>query len=256
MSDMRHSIRESFLTAVFSLLGYVANCDGPINRNEGKRIKFYINKMNLSDEEQRTALYLIKAATRPEFNASQVLQTFRAATTPKLIQILLVHLITMAKADGYLVKKELHAIQWIARELGYKSVAFNHLLRIIYAQDQLAQRRHPPQPATQHTQNTYSDPKKAQAKSHSGSNHSHNQPRYQNMDLEKAYEVLGIRADMTEDEIRRNFQKLVSQSHPDKLVSQGLPPDQLHAATERFKQLLAAYEFIKHYRSMYSATQS
>ena len=255
MSDTRLSIRESFLTAVFSLLGYVANCDGPINRSEGKRIKFYINKMNLSEEEQRHALNLIKAATRPEFNASQVLQTFRSATTPKLIQILLVHLITMAKADGYLVKKELHAIQWIARELGFKSVVFNHLLRIIYTQDQMAARRNPPQPLTDYTQNTYSDPKKAQTKSHSNG-HSHNQPRYQIMDLQKAYEVLGISAEMTEDEIRRIFQKLVSQAHPDKLVSQGLPADQLHAATERFKQILAAYEFIKHYRSMYSAAQS
>ncbi|MEN0036635.1 MAG: co-chaperone DjlA [Cellvibrio sp.] len=255
MSDTRQSIRESFLTAVFSLLGYVANCDGPINRAEGKRIKFYINKMNLSEEEQRKALHLIKAATRPDFNASQVLQTFRAATTPKLIQILLVHLTTMAKADGALVKKELHAIQWIARELGYKSVTFNHLLRIIYAQDQIALRRQPPQAATEYTQNTYSNPTKAQAKSHSGNNQSHNQPRYQNMDLQQAYEVLGITADMTEDEIRRNFQKLISQYHPDKLVSQGLPPDQLHAATERFKHILAAYEFLKHYRSMYSATQ-
>lgn len=251
----RQSIRESFLTAVFSLLGYVAHCDGPINRSEGKRIKFYINKMNLSEEEQRKALYLLKTATRPDFNASQVLQTFRVATTPKLIQILLVHLITMAKADGYLVKKELHAIQWIARELGYKSVVFNHLLRIIYAQDQLALRRHPPQPATEYTQSTYADPKKTQAKSRTSGNNPRSQPRYQNMDLQKAYEVLGITADMTEDEIRRNFQKRVSQSHPDKLVNLGLPPDQLHAATEHFKHILAAYEFLKHYRSMYSASQ-
>jgi DnaJ like chaperone protein len=161
----------------------------------------------------------------------------------------------MAKADGYLVKKELHAIQWIARELGFKSVVFNHLLRIIYTQDQIAARRNPPQPITDHTSNPYSDPKKAQSKSHSNG-YSHTQPRYQNMDLQKAYEVLGITADMTEDEIRRIFQKLVSQSHPDKVVSQGLPADQLHAATERFKQILAAYEFIKHYRSMYSAAQS
>lgn len=247
MPDKRQSIREAFLKAAFSFLGYIAGCDGAINRDEVNRLKIHMKKMHLSEDEQRSALHLFKAGTAPDFNASQALQEFRTATTPKLIQILLVHLLTMARADGYLVEKELHALQWIAREVGYDSVVFNHLLKMIYEQDQLALSRNPPKPAQP---NTYSAPAKEQAKA----NHNTHRPTANhNQDLLKAYKILGVTAEMTEDEMRRTYKKLASQLHPDKLMSQGLAADQLAASNERFKQIQAAYAFIKKYRSIYSA---
>lgn len=276
MPDKRQSIREAFLTAAFRFLGYIAHCDGPINRSEIHRLKVHMKKMNLPEEEQRQALHLFKSGTAPDFDASQALQEFRAATTPKLIQILLVHLITMARADGYLMEKELHAIQWIARELGYKSIVFNQLLKIIYTQDQLALSRNPPKPAQQDIYNTsysehstyreHSAPHQGQGKtyqysnSHSG-NHHHsrsnnqtgNQPSNHNQDLQKAYAILGVTADMTDDEIRRIYKRLASQLHPDKLMSQELPQDQIDTATERFKRVQAAFSFIKKHRSIYGA---
>ena len=97
MLDKRQSIREAFLTGAFRFLGYIAHCDGPINREEIERLKVHMKKMHLSEDEQRNALLLFKSATAPEFNASQALQEFRTSTTPKLIQILLVHLVTMAR---------------------------------------------------------------------------------------------------------------------------------------------------------------
>jgi DnaJ like chaperone protein len=247
MPDKRQSIREAFSKAVFSLLGYIAHCDGQINRDEIDRLKVHMKKMNLSEDEQRNALLLFKSGTAPDFNASQTLQEFRISTTPKLIQILLVHLLTMARADGYLMEKELHALQWIARELGYKSIVFNHLLKMIYAQDQLALSRNPPKPAQQEA---YSAPQKDHMRTGHNANH---QPGNQSPELQKAYKILGVTADLTEDEIRRAYKKLVSQLHPDKLMSQGLPQDQLIAATERFKRIQAAYSFIKKHRSIYAA---
>lgn len=261
MSDKRQIIRDSFLKALFSLLGYIAICDGTINRSEVKRIKFYMNKMELTETEQHKALLLFKAGTRPDFNASEAVQEFRKTTTPKLVQIMLVYLITMAKTDGHLTKKELHAIQWVARELGFKSVIFNHLLRMIYAQDQSAARRNPhtpeyaqQQPASETRQQPTSQQgntrnNNAGHSTYGSGNHNHNK------DLQRAYDILGVKSDMTDDDIRRVYQKLVSQLHPDKLMNLGLPSDQLNALTERFKRVLAAYEFIKKYRSIYTAAR-
>lgn len=274
MPDKRQTIRAAFLQAAFSSLGYIASCDGPINRDEVNRLKIHMKKMHLAEDEQRHALHLFKSATAPDFNASQMLQEFRAATTPKLIQILIVHLLTMARADGYLMEKELHALQWIAHELGYHSVVFNHLLRMIYEQDQLALSLHPPQPTQPDNYSAPSwEPKKAQKtkqkkeppKTHSPihtytNTHTHTHRNTSNninsgthnQDLLKAYAILGVTADMTEDEIRRSYKKLASQLHPDKLLSQGLPQDQINATTEGFKQIQAAYAFIKKYRSIYT----
>lgn len=254
MPDKRQTIRAAFLQAAFSSLGYIASCDGPINRDEVNRLKIHMKKMHLAEDEQRHALHLFKSATAPDFNASQMLQEFRAATTPKLIQILIVHLLTMARADGYLMEKELHALQWIAHELGYHSVVFKHLLKMIYEQDQLALSLHPPQPTQP---DTYHAPPKEQkkepTKTHTHTHRTTNNTSTHNQDLVKAYTILGVTADMTEDEIRRSYKKLASQLHPDKLLNQGLPQDQISANTERFKQIQVAYAFIKKYRSIYTA---
>lgn len=272
MPDKRQTIRAAFLQAAFSSLGYIASCDGPINRDEVNRLKIHMKKMHLAEDEQRRALYLFKSATAPDFNASQMLQEFRAATTPKLIQILIVHLLTMARADGYLMEKELHALQWIAHELGYHSVVFNHLLKMIYEQDQLALSLHPPQStqpdiysasSREQKKEQKKEPPKTHSPIHTYTNtHTHrnntnntnntNNSVTHNQDLLKAYAILGVTAEMTEDEIRRSYKKLASQLHPDKLLSQGLPQDQINATTEGFKQIQAAYAFIKKYRSIYT----
>lgn len=257
MPDKRQSIRAAFLKAAFSFLGYIASCDGQINRDEINRLKVHMKKMRLSKDEQRCSLHLFKSGTAPDFDASQALQEFRTSTTPKLIQILLVHLVTMARADGYLMEKELHALQWIARELGYNSIVFNHLLKMIYEQDQLALSRNPLQPAQPDTFSTHSREQAKEEKEQKKTNHnSYRSPNHtnHNQDLLKAYKILGVTAEMTEDEIRRTYKKLAGQLHPDKLMSQGLPQDQLNATTERFKRIQAAYSFIKKHRSIYTAS--
>jgi DnaJ like chaperone protein len=257
MPDKRQLIHDAFITAVFRFLGYVASCDGAINRQEINRLKVHMKKMNLVEDEQRSALQLFKSATKPDFNAREALTEFHAATTPKLIQILLVHLITMARADGHLVEKELHAIQWVARELGYKSVTFNHLLKIIYTQDQVAQGNNPPKPVaadTYHANFNDTHPshdlsRSAQANTNSNS---HSTAASQDQDLHKAYKILCVNAGMTEDEIRRTYKKLASKLHPDKLMSQGLPQERLNTALDDFKRIQAAYAFIKRHRSLYT----
>lgn len=263
MPDKRQLIHDAFITAVFRFLGYVASCDGAINRDEIDRLKVHMKKMNLVEDEQRRALQLFKSATTPDFNAREALTEFQAATTPKLTQILLVHLITMARTDGYLVEKELHAIQWIARELGYKSVTFNYLLKIIYTQDQVAQRQNPARADAQvandssasystsdhhdllnNTQINNAQPNTNESSRRTVASH--------DQDLHKAYKILGVNPGMTEDEIRRIYKKLVNKLHPDKLMSQGLPQERLNTALDNFKRIQAAYSFIKKHRSLYT----
>ena len=248
MPDKRQMFRDAFLKAVFSLLGYVAACDQPLNRQEVQRLKVQMEKMRLSETEQRHALQLFKAGTQAGFNVHQALQEFRQATTPKLIQILIVHLITMARADGGLVEKELHAIQWLARELGYKSIVLFQLLKMIYTQDQVAQRKllangEPP---------LYQAGQKVDKPASASAQNSASASSSQNLDLNNAYTILGVNSGMTEEEIRRAYKRLASQFHPDKLASQGLGQDQLKVATEEFKKILAAYKFLKKHRFLYS----
>ncbi len=262
MTDKRQLIHNAFITAVFRFLGYVASCDGAINRDEIDRLKVHMKKMNLVEDEQRRALQLFKSATTPDFNAHEALKEFHAATTPKLTQILMVHLITMARVDGYLVEKELHAIQWIARELGYKSVTFNYLLKIIYTQDQVAQRQNPPKPVAVDTSSANESTTSYNTSDHhdllnnAQANKNESSRRASaghDQNLHKAYKILGVNSGMTEDEIRRIYKRLSHKLHPDKIMSQGLPQERLNAALDDFKRVQAAYSFIKKHRSLYTS---
>ena len=50
-------------------------------------------------------------------------------------------------------------------------------------------------------------------------------------------------------ELKKAYRKLISQHHPDKLVSKGLPEEMMKIATEKTREIKEAYEFIKEHRS-------
>ena len=48
--------------------------------------------------------------------------------------------------------------------------------------------------------------------------------------------------------IKKAYRKLVSQYHPDKLVSHGLPEEMMEAAKKRVREINTAYDQIKQAR--------
>lgn len=58
------------------------------------------------------------------------------------------------------------------------------------------------------------------------------------------YAVLGLSASATEAEIKKTYRTLIRKHHPDKLASQGLPPELMAQATEKMKRINAAYSTI------------
>jgi len=63
--------------------------------------------------------------------------------------------------------------------------------------------------------------------------------------LQQSYASLGIKAEASPKEIKRAYRKLVSQYHPDKLVSQGLPKEMMEMSKKRVREINAAYDKIK-----------
>jgi len=63
--------------------------------------------------------------------------------------------------------------------------------------------------------------------------------------LPQAYAQLGLTSSASDAEVKKAYRKLVSQYHPDKLVSRGLPEEMMEMAKTRVRDINTAYEQIK-----------
>src|SRR5690606_16524316 len=58
------------------------------------------------------------------------------------------------------------------------------------------------------------------------------------------YFIIKASRDMSDDELKRHYRKLVAENHPDREIARGLPPEAVKIATERLAVINAAWERI------------
>jgi DnaJ like chaperone protein len=74
--------------------------------------------------------------------------------------------------------------------------------------------------------------------------------RYQGDALGKYYSILGAAPADSDEKIKQQYRKLVSEYHPDKISSKGLPEPFIQFANEKFREVQDAYEKIRSRRKM------
>jgi DnaJ like chaperone protein len=235
-------VRESFFNTTFVLLGHIANCDGYVNRDEIRRTQNYMEKMQLSPYCKQQAIRLFRTGSSPQFNMAETLEDFKdaVAKSPRITEVLLIYIISVARVDGLLVEKELKMVRLVASILGYSSIIFEHMLRMITAQENIYSSTGNTQ-SSESTKNT-NDKKNTKDKKNGNSENQH-KPNAGEL-LASAYDALGVEAGADKAEVKKAYRKLVNQYHPDKVQGQGLPPEFINAATEYFKRIQVAYEYI------------
>ncbi len=65
-----------------------------------------------------------------------------------------------------------------------------------------------------------------------------------------AYQILGVKASATDDEIRAAWKKLMRENHPDSLASKGVPPEFVARASDKVARINAAWDRIKRDRKL------
>ncbi|MDJ0610538.1 MAG: TerB family tellurite resistance protein [Kiloniellales bacterium] len=64
------------------------------------------------------------------------------------------------------------------------------------------------------------------------------------------YGVLGVRRDVSDDDLKGAYRRLVRENHPDKLVAQGMPQEFVDLANEKLAQINAAYDTVRKHRGL------
>ncbi|GGY68753.1 co-chaperone protein DjlA [Cellvibrio zantedeschiae] len=256
-TNQHTDIQELFFRTVFTLLGYVAKRDGAINQREVKRTETYMEKMELDAAHKREAIRLFKMGAEPEFTIDKTIKQFQwlAEKSPNLVQILLVYLINLARVDGLLVNQEIEAVQKVALGLGYTNITFQHLLKMVSAQNKFGDAIQDQKPQNKPIKNRTPESKSTPFTENQSAKKSKKTCEEQTKDFETrsdqlpaAYAVFDLPPTASDAEVKKSYRNLVNQYHPDKLIGLGLPPYMIQSATECFQKIQAAYNYIKEAR--------
>lgn len=208
--QVNERVQTAFFTAVFSLMGYIAKADGKVSRDEISLAEQVMAQMQLQAAQRKLAVSLFEQGKQPAFPYVQVLEQFRKECHRRrnLIQMFLEILTATALADGQMNPAERRVLDSIATSLGYAKSDYDRLVMRMSAQYRF---------------NTDVTPAQK---------------------LNDAYKVLGLTANAEAAEVKKAYRKLMSQHHPDKLVSKGLPEQMMEMATKKTQEIKTAYETI------------
>lgn len=208
--------RDSFFGAMFSTLGHINKADGHVTKAEIAAAESLMRRLQLSETERQRAIKYFQAGKERDFDFEATLREFgRHSMLRHELRIMFIELlIEAALSDGILSQAERAIMMRACTVLHIPANVFSAMLR---------------------------------ARQGGGSySYSGQQPRANlEQSLQQSYASLGINAEASVQEVKRAYRKLVSQYHPDKLVSQGLPDEMMEMSKRRVREINAAYDKIK-----------
>lgn len=212
----RNRTRDTFFRALFSTLGHISKADGLVTKAEVEAAENLMRRMTLTEEERHRAIRFFQQGKDPEFDFYRTLQQFakQAKRQYELRVKFLELLLEAAITNGTLSVAEDAILERVR-------IALDIPIKVYVAM--MGAREKEPEPSY----STYRSPtRKIQT-------------------LAQSYAALGLLDSANPQEVKQAYRKLVSQYHPDKLSSQGLPDEVMEMAKRRVREINAAYDKIK-----------
>ena len=213
----------AFLDATFAIMGALSKADGVVTRDEIQAAKRIFEMLRLSPEQRDRAQDAFNRGKAPDFDLDGEVDRLKGAVgfgRGPLLRLFLQLQCMAVAADGVVHASEHAMLVRIARRLGLTEFDVAQLEALL----------------------------RAGTRSTSGAGAGGSAGPSPAARLGDAYTALGVTSESSDSEIKRAYRRLVSENHPDKLASRGLPESMREVAEERTRELNAAYDLIKESR--------
>ena len=213
--------QHTFFDALFATLGHLGKADGRVTPHEIQMVESLMQQMHITGDHRQRAIRLFNQGKQPDFQLEPALQPFLHASVVRqdLRQMFTEILVEAAFSSGSVSAEETAILQKVATQL--------HIPGPVFA---------------------------AMMNARSGAGGAYYQSGGQRApgrrvdSLDQAYAKLNLKQSATDAEVKKAYRKLVSQYHPDKLVSRGLPEEMMDVAKSRVREINTAYDQIKQTR--------
>ena len=215
--DPRERTQTAFFTATFSVMGHLAKADGVVTRDEIRVASRVMDEMQLGGAHRELAQRLFRQGRTPDFPVGEVLDQLRRECrySTHLITMFVEILLHAAYADGTLHGQERALLASICARLRLPAEELDRLEAMVRAEYHA--RAGKPSDA---------------------------------LSPADAYAILGVEETCSDAELKRAYRRMMNRHHPDKLVAKGLPEEMMRVATEKTREIKAAYDRLKEVRGL------
>ncbi len=226
----RQRVQSAFFTATFATMGHLAKADGRVSEAEIALAESIMSQLRLSPEMRSAAIKLFGEGKSAHFDLPAVVETFRRECRGQrtLVQMFLEIQLQAAYVDGEPTLAQRRVLEQIRGGLRIPEILFKQLETLVRLQRQFSAG--------------------AGAQGASGASGWRQAPT-RGPSLKEAYALLGVSPKDSDATIKKAYRRLLSQHHPDKLVSKGLPEEMMRMATQKTHEIRRAYEMIQDARA-------
>ena len=215
--DPHERTQTAFFTATFAVMGHLAKADGIVTRDEIRLASRVMDEMRLSAAHRRLAERLFREGRSPDFPVGDVLDQLRRECrfSSHLVTMFVEILLHAAYADGTLHAGERALLASVCARLRLPAGELERLESMVRAEHRA--RGGKPSDA---------------------------------LSAADAYAILGVDESCSDAELKRAYRRMMSRHHPDKLVAKGLPEEMMRVATEKTREIRAAWDRLKEARAL------
>jgi len=227
---------QAFFDATFSVMGHVAKADGRVDESEIALAEALMTRMQLGPERRREAIARFGEGKSEGFAPDAVIGRLVQAApgqTALFVSFLQIQM-QVAMADGEFDPSEEAVLLDTARLLGVPALVFRQIQMIARMS------RHQAGGAGA------AGPGGAGGRAGAGAQAGAGRPVGRSAPtLEQAFAVLGVPPDADRATTKAAWRREISENHPDKLASQGLPKEMMDAATDRTQAIQKGWDTIR-----------